>query len=55
MTFKLHKDFIMAVSKLWNVTNKIDIFPTTLFPFIIIHEREILKLAEHGQIQNTHL
>lgn len=57
MTFKLHKDFIMAVSKLWKVTNRfniIDILLTAPFHFIIKHEWEILKLAELGQIQNRH-
>lgn len=44
MTFKLHKDFIMAVSKLWKVTKtyNVEFILAALFTFIIICEREII-------------
>lgn len=53
MTFKLHKDFIMAVSKLWEVTNSyniIDVLANAPFMLLLYMKERFLSwqsMANH--------
>jgi len=43
MTFKLHKDFIMAVSKFWEKILISDVFASVLLLFIITYVIELFN------------